>query len=248
MNSKTLKCCLVRCFFAISITGLVLASCARPNSPQRLAFAARLAPGCEIAYLERLAKSSAEISGQRKGLRNLSVYGKRDLVFLWVDWDGKRSAAPLETFVPRELPFLNDAVAFVPLNSNSPAGWQPLEEIFIYQNTHVPSGGSNFRMAPITWLTPEHAAQYRENHAHPWPALLKNMTNQAMERFSIHQGGPYLFAYVEQRKGLPPQAPLTEAEQAKLKEWNAFALKVLRHPFPDGKGVWQGTDLLLHIP
>lgn len=250
MSSNKMKSCLVKCFLPILIAVSVLVSCSRPASPQRLAFAARLAPGSEKAYRERIAKPGAELAEtlHGQGLRDLSVYGKRDLLFLCVDYDGRRAIAKTESFVARELAFLNEENSFVPLNSNRPAGWQRLEEIFMYQNPTVPPGGSNFRMAPITWLTPEYTAQYRENHAHPWPALLKNMTNQAMERFSIHQGGPYLFAYVEQRKGLPPQAPLTEAEQAKLNEWNAFALKVLRHPFPDGKGVWQGTDLVLHVP
>jgi L-rhamnose mutarotase len=57
------------------------------------------------------------------------------------------------------------------------------------------------RFAWVTGLKPDRAVYYENLHAHPWPAVLKQIKASHMQNFSIHEreidGKLYLFAYLE---------------------------------------------------
>jgi L-rhamnose mutarotase len=57
------------------------------------------------------------------------------------------------------------------------------------------------RYAWVTGLKPEKAEYYRQLHAQPWPAVLKEIKTCHIRNFSIHEreidGKLYLFAYLE---------------------------------------------------
>src|SRR5882757_7988543 len=57
------------------------------------------------------------------------------------------------------------------------------------------------RYAWVTGLKPDRAADYENLHAHPWPAVLKQIKASHIQNFSIHEreieGRLYLFAYLE---------------------------------------------------
>ena len=57
------------------------------------------------------------------------------------------------------------------------------------------------RFAWVTGLKPDKASYYENLHAHPWPAVLKQIKASHIQNFSIHEreieGKLYLIAYLE---------------------------------------------------
>jgi L-rhamnose mutarotase len=53
----------------------------------------------------------------------------------------------------------------------------------------------------VTGLRPEKAATYEDLHAHPWPGVLKKISESHIRNYSIHkieiEGKLYLFSYFE---------------------------------------------------
>lgn len=110
------------------------------------------------------------------------------------------------------------------------------------------------RHAWITGLKPEKAAQYRDLHAHPWPAVNRMLKECHIQNFSIYEreidGRLYLFAYLEYTgRDFDADMKKMAADPETQRWWKET--DPCQSPLPDAaaKGkIWGDMKEVYHLP
>ena len=214
---------------------------------------ARLKPEARAEYLKRHANPWQGVlkSLRNAGYGNFSIFMRGDTLCAYHDLTEK-PAIP-EVLTPEEKKENEDWGKLHALTSfydPKVERWDNMKEIFFMDNPKLPAGGTIKRTAMISHLRPEFAEQYKKNHANPWPAVIKDLRNAGIDRFSIfiEENTNTLFGYIETKEGVEiPKDPLTDEDKAKTKEWGEFADKALQPFNKENNSIWQPMESIFFM-
>ena len=106
----------------------------------------------------------------------------------------------------------------------------------------------------VTGLKPDKAAYYENLHAHPWPAVLKQIKASHIRNYSIHEreieGKLYLFSYLEYTgTNLDLDMKRMAADPDTQRWWRET--DPCQSPLPDAAAagkIWSDTKEVFYLP
>lgn len=109
------------------------------------------------------------------------------------------------------------------------------------------------RFAWITGLKAEKSAYYKDLHAHPWPAVTKQIKSCHIQRYSIYvkkiEGKEYLFSYLEYTgKDFAGDMKKMAADPETRRWWKET--DPCQAPLPDAKAkgaIWSDVTEVFHL-
>ena len=109
------------------------------------------------------------------------------------------------------------------------------------------------RFAWVTGLKPEKAAYYKDLHAHPWPAVMKQIKDSHIQNYSIFEkeidGKLYLFSYLEYTgKDFDADMKKMAADPETQRWWKET--DPCQQPLPDAAArgkIWSDTQEVFHL-